>query len=117
HALGDASGHDCHWDIDQSQHGDTQTILDFVALELEPLSACVSEIDAAVGHHAIDVERDELDRFCERAIDHRDTRSQMSTRRFTRSSSWSSGIMLGPSLGALSGSGCVSMNNPSAPAA
>ena len=101
----------------QAQHRDAETVLDLVALELEPPAVDVAEVDAAVGHDAVDVERDELDGLRERRVDHRDTRSQMSMARSTSSSSWSSGIMFGPSLGALSGSGCVSMNSPSAPAA
>ena len=48
------------------------------------------------------------------------TRAPLPRRRTSRAispSSSSSGIMFGPSLGAPSGSGCVSMNRPSAPAA
>src|SRR5688572_9049709 len=44
-------------------------------------------------------------------------RDQMSTARLTSSSSAESGNMLGPSLGAVSGVGCVSMKSACAPAA
>ena len=50
---------------------DAQAVLNLVALELEAPAVDVAEVDAAVGHHAVDVERDELDRSGERGVDHR----------------------------------------------
>ena len=102
----------------QPQHRDAETVLDVVALELEPAAVDVAEVDATVGHHAVDVEARRAG--CDRAsagsiIVAPGPRCRPRARR--ASSSASSGIMFGPSLGALSGSGCVSMNSPSAPAA
>ena len=67
---------------------------------LQTAAVDVAEIDAAVRHDAVDVERHQLDRSRELRIDHRRTLFQMSTARRTSASSWSSGIMFGPSLGA-----------------
>src|SRR5262249_21769170 len=86
-------------------------------LELEPAAIDVTQVDTAIGHHPVDVERDKANRPGELGVDHRRTRSHTSIVRATRSFSWSSGIMFGPSLGALSGSGWVSRKRPSAPAA
>src|SRR5262249_34718743 len=117
YTLRDPAGDDRHGHMHLPQHRDAEPVLDLVALELEATPIDVAEIDPAVGHDAVDVEGDEANGLRKRRVDHRRTRSQMSIVRATRSSSCPSGIMFGPSLGALSGSGCVSMKRPSAPAA
>src|ERR1051326_6128625 len=117
HAFRNATGDDGDRDSHEAKHVDAESVLDLVAFELEALAIHIAEIDAAVGHDAVHIERDELDGSREGRVDHRDTLSEMSTARAIRSSRRLSGIMFGPSLGALSGLGCVSMNNPFAPAA
>src|SRR6185437_5785807 len=89
HALRHTAGDDRHVQPGESQHRDTESVLDLVALELEPAAVDVAEVDAAVSHHSVDVECDELDLAGERGIDHRRTRSQTSMARCTRSSSCS----------------------------
>src|SRR5690606_11118561 len=110
-----------------SQHHHPQAVLDVVPLQFDAGPCVVAENDAAIGEHAIHVKTDELDAPGEGAVErgrgtenhrvHRRARVQISTHCSMSASSWSSGIIFGPSLGAVSGVGCVSRNNPSAPAA
>jgi hypothetical protein len=45
----------------EAKHVDTESVLNLVSLELEPSAVDVAQVDPAIGHHAIDVECDELD--------------------------------------------------------
>src|SRR5664279_1022858 len=117
HALGHAPGDDHHLDPRCAHELDAESILNVVALELLRHPADIAEIDAAVSEHAVDIEADELDPFGERAVDHVRHSCQSSTARSITAPTSSRRSMFGPSLGAWSGSGCVSRNRPSAPAA
>src|SRR5207237_7709383 len=111
HTFRNTPGDDGDRNVDEAEHIDAEAILNLIALKLEASAVDIAKVDAAIGHDAIDVEPDELDGSRKCRVDHRDTRSQMSTARLIKSSSRSSGIMFGPSLGALSVSGCVSRKN------
>ena len=62
HALRHPPGDDRDANAGAAQQRDAQAVLDVVPLELDALAVDVAEVDAAVGHHAVDVERDEPDR-------------------------------------------------------
>src|SRR6185437_8551213 len=86
-ALRHTARDDRHGQPCEAKQGDAESVLDLVSLDLEAPAVHVAEVDAAVGHHAVDVEGDELDLAGDRGIDHRRTLSHTSTARSTRSSS------------------------------
>src|SRR5690348_8840880 len=104
------------------EHLEPQAVRHVEALELRGVVGHETEIHAAVGQHAIHIEPDDREVPGDSGVDH-ETRTASRAARHTSiatsrvRSIWSRGSMFGPSEGAWSGSGCVSMKNPSAPAA
>jgi hypothetical protein len=94
HALRNAPGKDPDADARVTQEVDAEAVLNVVALELDARAVDITEVDAAVGEHAVDVEADEADAARERGVErrargqrgHRRQRSQTSTARSTSSS-------------------------------
>src|SRR5690606_24980660 len=89
-----------------------KAVLDVVALELEISSTTCTEIHAAVGQDAVNIEHHEANAAREFGRDHVRTASHTARARSANSPSWASGIMFGPSLGERSGSGWVSRKMP-----
>ncbi len=87
---------DAHRDASRDDHGnqpgraqkvDAETVLNVVALELVAGSGNVTEVDATVGEHAVDVESDDTNGAGDRRVDHWRHRCQRSTARLTSVSS------------------------------